>query len=59
MTFKRTLTPAILALFVNNLDEQPSGKDTEIFDALDLDHGVDFSRELRGEFRIRNCSSPQ
>lgn len=59
MTFKRTLTPATVALFVNNLDEQPSGKDTEIFDALDLGHGVDFCRKLRGDFGIRSCSLPQ
>jgi hypothetical protein len=57
MAFKRTLTPAILALFVNNLDKQPSGKDTEIFNALNLDHGVDFGRELRGEIGIRSFSS--
>jgi hypothetical protein len=53
MTFKRTFTPAILAFFVDNLDEQPSRKDTEIFDALDLNHDVDFSGGLRGELGIR------
>lgn len=38
VALESTLAPAILALFVGDLDEVPTGEDAEMLDGLDFDH---------------------
>jgi hypothetical protein len=40
VAFQGTFTPAIHSLFIGDFDEEPSREDSEILDALDLDHFV-------------------
>lgn len=56
MSFKGTLTPAISAIFIGDLDEQPSGKDAEVFNGLDFDHDakVGYTDMSRGKISNEN-----
>lgn len=49
MAFECRFTPAIIALFIGYFDEEPTWKDTEVLDCLDLDHFEWWRSERKGK----------
>lgn len=54
MSFQGALTPAISVLFIGDFDEQPSGKDAEVFNGLDFGHDAAIGYTNMNRGRINN-----